>query len=141
MGKFGRVYDEGRDDDTKKVELIFPVVAKSVWLHRPEHSEEKYVEGRKESLLGDEDYDVLFGAVVLKNICDEPYLRDEDEVELANDIRAMESPDRKAILDMWESLVGRIPKNLGQLFSNMSAEDFRRYRKKPKTTDSDTPES
>lgn len=116
MGRLANIYDKDKDDGLRRIELIFPVVGKSVFIHRPDYDEEQYITTRLDSLRGDKDIEPLAGAVILKNLCDEPNLREEDEAELEKDIRAMESPDRKAILNMWEALTGKIPKSLGQLF-------------------------
>jgi len=133
MGKLAAIYDRENEPDLKKVELVFPVVGKSVWLHRPTYDEEQFIEGRCRALGGSKDFEADFAAVVLKSLCDEPNLRDENEIEIARDIRAMESPDRKAILNTWEAMVGRIPKNLGQLFS-ANPDLFRVPERKPRTT-------
>lgn len=133
MGKLGAIYGEEADPDLKRVEVVFPVVGKSVWLHRPSYDEEQYIEERKKALEGTKDFEATFAAVVLKALSDEPNLRDENEVELANDIKKFESPDRKVVLNMWEILVGRIPRSLGQLFAG-NPELFRVPERKPKTT-------
>ena len=132
MGKLAAIYKEARNEDTSKVELMFPVVAKSLWLHRPSFDEEQYIEDRRKGLEGSDEYEYSFGAVVLKNLCDDPNLREEDEHELAKDIRTMESPDRKAILNMWTILIGSMPKTMRELF--MSNPDLFRVPKPKQTT-------
>jgi hypothetical protein len=121
MGKLLDIY--GKDKKYKQVELVFPVAEYSSTIHRPTVDEEDLIE---ESVAGKkEDQSVWLATYVMKYLCDEPNLREADDVELFNAVRALESPDRKAILNMWESLRGNIPDTLkdlmaSQLFRGMS---------------------
>jgi len=112
MGKHLDIY--GKDKKYKQVELMFPIAEHKSTLHRPSTDEAEEIEA---AVAGKTDHtDIWLATYVMKFLCDEPNLRDADDVELYNEVYNLELPDRKAILDVWEALKGNIPDTLKDVF-------------------------
>ena len=114
MGKLLDIY--GKDKKYKQVELIFPVAEYSSTLHRPSVDEIDEIETAVAAKT--EERPVWLAMYVMKYLCDDPNLRDADDVELFNEVRGLEAPDRTAILSIWQGLQGSIPDNLKDMFGS-----------------------
>jgi hypothetical protein len=114
MGKLLDIY--GKDKKYKQVELVFPVAEHSSTLHRPDVDE---IEEIKNAVaVKTEEKPIWLATYVMKFLCDDPNLRDADDVELFNEVRGLEAPDRQAILSTWQGLQGTIPDNLKDMFAS-----------------------
>ena len=113
MGKHLDIY--GKDKKYKQVELLFPIAEHKSTLHRPSTDEAEEIEL---AVADKTDHIEIWKATyVMKFLSDEPNLRDVDDVELYNEVYNLELPDRKAILDIWETLKGNIPDTLKDVFT------------------------
>lgn len=123
MGKLLDIYGKDKDREYRRVDLVFPVAEETAVLHRPSTDEAEEIEASCESKT--DHIDIWKATYVMKYLSDEPNLRDVDDLELYNEVYALELPDRKAILDTWEAMQGFIPDSLKdvmamQLFQGMS---------------------
>ena len=125
MSKHLNIY--GKDKKYRQVELEFPVAEQSSTLHRPSTDEAEEIKTTYESKK--EHLDIWKATYVMKFLCDEPILRDADDVELYNEVYNLELPDRNAILDMWEYLQGNLPDTMKDI---MATQVFRELQKKKK---------
>jgi len=114
MSKHLDIY--GKDKKYKQVELLFPVAEHKSTLHRPSTDEVEEIEAAIESKT--DHIDIWKATYVMKFLSDEPNLRDVDDVDLYNEVYALEVPDRKAILDMWEYLRGNLTDTLKDAFAS-----------------------
>jgi hypothetical protein len=123
MGKHLDIYGKDKDRKYRRVDLVFPVAEESAVLHRPSTDEADEIEASYSSKT--DHIDIWKATYVMKFLSDEPNLRDVDDIELYNEVYALELPDRKAILDTWEAMQGYIPDSLKdmmatQLFREMN---------------------
>ena len=113
MGKHLDIY--GKKKEYKQVPLLFPVAEHTSTLHRPSTDEVEEIESA--IAVKTDHINIWTATYVMKFLSDKPNLRDVDDLELYNEVYNLEIPDRKAILDAWESLKGNIPDTLQDAFS------------------------
>ena len=116
MGKHLDIYGKKKDKKYRQVPLVFPVADESAMLHRPSTDEVDEIKVSYQSKT--EHVEIWKATYVMKFLCDEPNLRDADDVELFNEVRGLEAPDRMAILNVWQGLQGSIPDNLKDMFAS-----------------------
>ena len=85
-------------------------------LHRPSVDEVDEIEVSYKSK--DDHQDIWKATYVMKFLCDDPPLRDVDDLELYNEIYGLEVPDRKAILDVYDGMLGNVPDSLKDAFAS-----------------------
>ena len=116
MGKHLDIYGKKKDKKYRQVPLVFPVADESAMLHRPSTDEVDEIKVSYQSKT--EHVEIWKATYVMKFLSDEPNLRDVDDVELFNEIYSFEIPDRKVILDTWDSMLGIVPETLKDMMAS-----------------------
>ncbi len=127
MSKHLNIYGKQKDKKYKIVTLLFPVAEEGAVLHRPSTDEVDEIENSYKSK--DDHKDVWKATYVMKFLCDDPALRDVDDLELYNEIYGLEVPDRKAILDIYDGMLGNVPDTLKDAFASHLFRDMAEKKK------------
>ena len=127
MSKHLNIYGNKKDKKYKIVSLLFPIAEESATLHRPSTDEVDEIESAYKSK--DDHLDIWKATYVLKFLCDDPALRDVDDLELYNEVYNLEVPDRKAILDVYDGMMGIVPETLKDAFASHLFRDLAEKKK------------
>ena len=107
MGKLSKVI--GTVENT--VEHTLPVSGVTLTFHRPDYNEEGDISAflrtgkDKEHQRDPQTFLLQATAKVMRALCDDPDLRDEDEVGIQNDLMTLPAADRNSILPFYTTLV------------------------------------
>ena len=127
MSKHLDIYGKDKDKKYKRIDLLFPVAEQGAVLHRPSTDEVDEIEKLYKSK--DDHPDIWKATYVMKFLCDDPNLRDVDDLELYNEVYNLEIPDRKVILDTWENMKGNIPDTLQAVFATQVFQEMAKKNK------------
>lgn len=103
MGKLSELYTKQSKQET----LTLPLSKDKLVMHRPSYAEVQEI-ANYGMTMEDKDVDsgVKLSAFVLKLLCDKPDLSQESQVEIENDIKKWEAPDRTAIMPFYNKMLG-----------------------------------
>ena len=121
MGLLRKICGEKEYD--KVTTLVLPISKGKLRMRRPNIDDSKFITEQSNLLKDDEEFGLRFMVVVIKRLC-EGFEKESDE-EIFQDVKTMEIPDRRAVTQHFNKLMGVTKEEM----NSIAIENFSRAQK------------